>query len=98
MGEQASDRVGDETAGREESPQTNDPTSLSPSPASVLLSVNIGTDTQTALADFIALYGVSLTEALRRLVAYGDFVAREIHAGHQVLVRDGDEVREVTLL
>lgn len=43
--------------------------------------------------------GVSLTEAVRRLIGYGDFVYRAIKQdGHEVLVRNGADLREIALL
>jgi hypothetical protein len=42
---------------------------------------------------------VTLTEATRRLISYGDFVYRAVkQEGSEVLLRNGDSVREVVLL
>jgi hypothetical protein len=42
---------------------------------------------------------ISLTEAIRRLVSYGDFVYRAIREeGAELLVRNGDKTKEVVLL
>lgn len=42
---------------------------------------------------------VSLTEAARRLVSYGDFIYRAVRQdGYEVRLCKGDEVREVVLL
>lgn len=42
---------------------------------------------------------VNLTEAVRRLVGYGDYVYRAAkHEGAQVLVRNDETTREVVLL
>ena len=42
---------------------------------------------------------VSLTEAVRRLISYGDFIYRAVKEdGSEVLLRNGDNVREVVLL
>lgn len=42
---------------------------------------------------------ISLTEAVRRLVGYGDFVYRAIREdGSELLVRNGDKTKEVVLI
>ncbi len=42
---------------------------------------------------------VSLTEAVRRLVGYGDFVYRAVKLDEaELLLRKGDDIREVVLL
>ncbi len=42
---------------------------------------------------------VSLTEAVRRLIGYGDFIYRAVKEDQaEVLVRKGDSVREIVLL
>lgn len=42
---------------------------------------------------------VSLTEAVRRLISYGDFIYRAVkQEDSEVLLRNGDNVREVVLL
>jgi hypothetical protein len=42
---------------------------------------------------------VTLTEAVRRLVSYGDFIYRAVkQEGSEVLLRNGDSIREVVLL
>lgn len=42
---------------------------------------------------------VTLTEAVRRLVSYGDFIYRAVkQEGSEVLLRNGDTTREVVLL
>jgi hypothetical protein len=42
---------------------------------------------------------VTLTEAVRRLISYGDFIYRAVkQEGSEVLIRNGDTTREVVLL
>ncbi|PPK61862.1 ribbon-helix-helix protein, CopG family [Actinokineospora auranticolor] len=63
------------------------------------INVAITPDMVRALEAVIEREGVSLTEALRRLVGYGDFVYRSIkEEGAKVLVQTNDTMREVVLL
>ena len=42
---------------------------------------------------------VTLTEAARRLISYGDFIYRAVkQEGSEVLLRNGDSTREIVLL
>jgi len=52
-----------------------------------------------ALQAVIDAEQVSLTESVRRLISYGDFVYRAVKQdGAEVFLRNGDNVREVVLL
>ena len=52
-----------------------------------------------ALERVMAAEQVSLTEAVRRLVSYGDFVYLSAKVeGAELLLRQGDDIREVHLL
>lgn len=63
------------------------------------INVAVSPDTVRALENVIDREGVTLTEALRRLVGYGDFVYRAVKdGGEQVLVKGSDGTREVVLL
>ncbi|MPZ80923.1 MAG: hypothetical protein GEV28_11200 [Actinophytocola sp.] len=63
------------------------------------INVAISPDMVRALEDVIRREGVSLTEALRRLVGYGDFVYRAVKEGGERLTVTGpDGTREVVLL
>jgi hypothetical protein len=63
------------------------------------INVAISPDTVRALEAVIEREGVTLTEALRRLVGYGDFVYRAVRGNQeQLLVRGPDGTREVVLL
>lgn len=56
-------------------------------------------DTVRALENVIEREGVTLTEALRRLVGYGDFVYRAVRENREQLIVKGSEgSREVVLL
>lgn len=62
------------------------------------VNVAISPDTVRALENVIRREGVSLTEALRRLVGYGDFVYRAVREGEQLTVTGPEGTREVVLL
>lgn len=71
--------------------------SATPSPRRI--NVAVTPDTVTALELVIEREGVNLTEAVRRLIGYGDYVYRAIKEdGSEVLVRKGDSMREVVIL
>jgi hypothetical protein len=63
------------------------------------LSVNITPATQAALDRIVEREGVTVTEALRRLVGYGELVYRTIRVdGAEVLTRYGRNQQQVKLL
>jgi hypothetical protein len=63
------------------------------------INVAVSPDTVRALENVIEREGVTLTEALRRLVGYGDFVYRAVRENREQLIVKGDEgSREVVLL
>jgi hypothetical protein len=63
------------------------------------INVAISPDMVRALEHVIEREGVTLTEALRRLVGYGDFVYRAVREhGEQLLLTSADTTREVVLL
>lgn len=63
------------------------------------INVAVSPDTVTALENVIEREGVTLTEALRRLVGYGDFVYRAVREDReQLIVKGTDGTREVVLL
>jgi hypothetical protein len=63
------------------------------------INVAVSPDTVRALENVIAREGVTLTEALRRLVGYGDFVYRAVREDREQLIVKGSEgTREVVLL
>ncbi|HEY0453551.1 ribbon-helix-helix protein, CopG family [Actinophytocola sp.] len=63
------------------------------------INVAISPDMVRALENLIHREGVTLTEALRRLVGYGDFVYRAVKEGGEQLTLSGpDGAREVVLL
>ena len=59
------------------------------------LNVNINSQTAAALKDYADQQGVSITEAVRRLVGVGDFIAKAQDAGKQVLLRQDGETERV---
>ena len=63
------------------------------------INVAISPDMVRALENVIKREGVTLTEALRRLVGYGDFVYRAVKDNQEHLLVKGTEgTREVVLL
>jgi hypothetical protein len=63
------------------------------------INVAISPDTVRALERVIEREGVTLTEALRRLVGYGDFVYRTVRQrGEGLFLTGPDGTREVVLL
>ena len=63
------------------------------------INVAISPDTVRALEHVIDREGVTLTEALRRLVGYGDFVYRAVRQrGEHLFLSGTDGTREVALL
>jgi hypothetical protein len=63
------------------------------------INVAVSPDTVTALENVIEREGVTLTEALRRLIGYGDFVYRAVREEQeQLIVKGPDGTREVVLL
>ncbi|MPZ80925.1 MAG: hypothetical protein GEV28_11210 [Actinophytocola sp.] len=63
------------------------------------INVAVSPDTVRALEHVIEREGVTLTEALRRLIGYGDFVYRAVRENsEQLIVKGQDGTREVVLL
>jgi hypothetical protein len=63
------------------------------------INVAISPDTVRALESVIEREGVTLTEALRRLIGYGDFVYRAVRQqGDHLFLNDANGTREVVLL
>lgn len=63
------------------------------------LSVNVAVSTQAALDRIVEREGVTLTEALRRLVAAGNVIYRATAVdGDELLIRRGEATERVTLI
>jgi hypothetical protein len=63
------------------------------------INVAISSEMVRALEYVIEREGVTLTEALRRLVGYGDFVYRAVRErGEQLLLSGSEGTKEVVLL
>jgi hypothetical protein len=63
------------------------------------LSVNITPATQAALDRLVEREGVTVTEALRRLVGYGDLVYETTQVnGDDILIRRGDTIERIVLI
>lgn len=70
-----------------------------PTPEPKRINVAISPETVRALENVIDSEGVTLTEALRRLAGYGDFVYRAVREhGERLTVSGPDGTREVILL
>jgi len=59
------------------------------------LNVNINSQTAAALKQYAEKHTVSITEAVRRLIAVGDFIAKAQDDEKHVLLRDGNETERV---
>ena len=59
------------------------------------LNVHINSQTATALKTYAEKHGLSVTEAVRRLIAVGDFIAKAQEDGKHILVRDGKETERI---
>lgn len=62
------------------------------------LSVNISRDTLEALQEISTEKGVTITEALRRLVGYGIIVYRANRDGQDVLLRRDNKTERIVLV
>lgn len=67
-------------------------------PRTTRLSVNISRDTVDALQFISDERGISVTEAVRRLIGYGFVVYKAIREGGEVLIRRGDKVEKIVIL
>lgn len=67
-------------------------------PKSGRISVNVTPATQEALERVVEREGVTLTEALRRLVGYGDLVYETQVNGDDLLIRRGDSMERIVLI
>ena len=74
----------------------------SPSPATSVptrITVNIGPDTARALRTVMDHEGVTLTEAVRRLIGYGDLIFQAYKVENKdVLLRKDKEVQQIILI
>ncbi len=62
------------------------------------LNVNITDSTADAIRGYAEAQGVSLTEAVRRLIAYGHLVVTANRQGKKVLIKDGNGTVQVILV
>ncbi|MFC0546204.1 hypothetical protein [Kutzneria chonburiensis] len=68
-------------------------------PASTRLTANLNPATMTALHRLAATEGVTVTEAVRRLVGYGDVIYQAIKFdGDDVLIRRGDTYERIVIV
>jgi hypothetical protein len=78
---------------------TPDAGDASAKPKLTRLSVNITPATQAALDRLVDREGVTVTEALRRLVGYGDLVYETTQVnGDDILIRRGETIERVVLI
>lgn len=74
-------------------------TRTTPQPAASRLTINIRPDTKRAIDRFVEREGVSVTDAVRRLVGYGDLLYQRASVDEDhVLIRRGDEVERIVLI
>lgn len=77
-------------------PGTGDASSAKPK--LTRLNVNITPATQAALDRLVEREGVTVTEALRRLVGYGDLVYETTQVnGDDILIRRGETIERIVL-
>jgi hypothetical protein len=70
-----------------------------PRPPLGRISVNVTPATQAALQLLAESEGVTVTEALRRLVGYGTLIYDNARAGHRVLIdRGGGRIEQIVLI
>lgn len=63
------------------------------------INVAVNTETMAALQKVIDREGVSLTEAVRRLIGYGDVLYKAVRQdGEEVLLKKGSNTRQVIIL
>jgi hypothetical protein len=68
-------------------------------PASTRLTANLSQATMQALHRLAATEGVTVTEAVRRLVGYGDLIYQAIKFdGDDVLIRRGDTYERIVIV
>lgn len=82
----------------EEDLQSADSTAQRRTTKPTRLSVNISTAAAEALREVSRDKGVSMTEAVRRLVGYGIVVYRAVRDGGEVLIRRDDKAERLILL
>lgn len=83
-----------------EATEHTDPSAELPAPGDIKrINVAVNPDIVRAIQRVMNTEQINLTEAVRRLIGYGDFVYRAIKEnGEDVLLRKGDTTREVVLL
>lgn len=88
------------TAARNGPAQGTEPAdSVNHKPKLARLSVNVTPATQAALDRVVEREGVTMTEALRRLVGYGDLVYETTQVnGEDILIRRGDAIERIILI
>ena len=81
--------------------QKNDlPNATSDQTKPIRLSVNMNQETADALREIAEVYGVSVTEAVRRAVSVAHFVEEQTRAGKTVQIEDPKtgKVRELVMM
>lgn len=70
-----------------------------PPPTSTRLAVNITATTKAAIDRVVEREGVTQTDAVRRLIGYGDLIYRTTQIdADEILVRRGDSVERLVLI
>lgn len=62
------------------------------------LDVNITGSTADAIRDYAKAQNVTVTEAARRLISYGNLIAKADQLGRKVLIKDSNDVDQVVFL
>jgi hypothetical protein len=76
-------------------PHSTNPTSAGAPAPQPRLNVNINTLTADALQDYRTAKGISLTEAVRRLIGIGHFIWKAQLEDKEILLRKGDSTERV---
>jgi hypothetical protein len=70
-----------------------------PAPTSTRLAVNITATTKATIDQMVEREGITQTEAVRRLIAYGGLVYRTTQIdADEIMIRRGDKLERIVLI